>query len=197
MDANSVRPFVFEGLSTVRVVIEDGKPLFAARDICDVLGLVWKGSDSTGPLGALDEDEKGVRTLDTPGGPQHVAIVTESGLYAMVFRSRKEKAKRFRRWVTEEVLPAIRRTGSYAAAPAPQEGEVIPPGADGRRFPEWTAEDMRSRKGIVDMYRMTFGGAAAQWIMPQLGFPVPPPQFIDRGRQYSLFPLPKDPSRNG
>lgn len=180
----NVRPFVFEGLSTVRVVIEADKPLFVAKDLCDVLGIVWKGSDSTGPLGALDDDEKAVRTVDTPGGRQELVVVSESGLYAMVFRSRKEKAKRFRRWVTEEVLPTIRRTGSYTAPQA----EIIPPGGDGRPFPQWTAEDMRSRSKIVDMYRLTFGTPAAQWIMPQLGFPVPPRQFIAHDRQFNLFP---------
>lgn len=185
-----MQPFLFEGMATVRVVVEADKPLFVARDVCDVLGIVWKGSDSTGPLGALDDDEKGVRTLDTAGGRQELAVVSESGLYAMIFRSRKERAKRFRRWVTEEVLPSIRRTGGYAAsasAPAAHHGEIIPPGGDGRRFPEWTTDELRTRRGIVDMYRLTFGGAAAQWIMPQLGFPVPPPQLIERRRQLDLF----------
>ena len=64
----------------------------------------------------MDDDEKGVNTIDTPGGKQEISIVSESGLYALIFKSRRPEAKKFRRWVTSEVLPAIRKTGSYSAA---------------------------------------------------------------------------------
>ena len=69
----------------------------------------------------LDDDERGTATVRTPGGEQQVSIVSESGFYSLVLRSRKPEAKAFRRWVTHEVLPAIRKTGGYgsAAVPAP------------------------------------------------------------------------------
>jgi hypothetical protein len=65
-------------------------------------------------LDRLDEDEKGVSSIDTLGGKQDMAVVNESGLYALILGSRKPEAKRFKRWVTHEVLPSIRKTGTYA-----------------------------------------------------------------------------------
>lgn len=95
----------------VRVAVADpDHPEWVARDVCDALEL--RGND---PLGHLDDDEKGSCTVGTPGGPQEMATVTEAGLYSLILRSRKPAAKSFRRWVTHEVLPSIRRTGSYGA----------------------------------------------------------------------------------
>lgn len=93
----------------VRTFEIDGEPWFVLADICAVL-------DITNPRNVaarLDEDEKGVRPLDTPGGVQSVTIVNESGMYQVVLRSDKPEAKQFRWWVTHEVLPSIRRTGAY------------------------------------------------------------------------------------
>ncbi|WP_240911582.1 BRO-N domain-containing protein [Paludisphaera soli] len=70
------------------------------------------GSEKTGDLG-LDDDEKGIRIVDTPGGPQEMLCVNESGLYSLIFKSRKAEARRFKRWVCHEVLPSIRRYGAY------------------------------------------------------------------------------------
>ena len=79
--------------------------------MCDILGL----ADTHTALRALDEDEKGRQTLPTLGGAQNMGVVSESGLYALIFRSNKPEAKKFRKWVTSEVLPEIRRTGLYVA----------------------------------------------------------------------------------
>lgn len=100
----------------VRVMLRDGQPWFVAADVCRVL----EHSNSRMACEGLDEDEKGVSTTDTLGGPQKMTIISESGLYALVFKSRKAEAKKFRRWVTSEVLPAIRQTGRYAV---PVDGE--------------------------------------------------------------------------
>lgn len=181
----NVMPFLFDGQQLLRGFALAGEPWFVGADACAILG----HRNHRQALSRLEADEKGVHTLDTPGGPQEVTIISEPGLYRLTFTSRVDGADRFKRWLAHEVLPAIRRTGSYAAPSAARDGEVIPPGADGRPFPHWTAEDLRSRRGIVDMYRMTYGGAAAQWIMPQLGFPEPPPHLIDRRRQLT-FPFP-------
>jgi len=88
----------------------DGEPWFAAADICRALGI---GNVSMATSG-LDGDEKGITTTDTLGGRQQIVMVTESGLYAIAFQSRKPEAKEFRKWVTSEVLPALRKTGSYS-----------------------------------------------------------------------------------
>ncbi len=83
---------------------------FIAADLCSCLG-IRNPSDA---LSRLDDDEKGLGSTETLKGQQSLATVNESGLYALVLSSRKPEAKRFKRWITHEVLPAIRRTGSYA-----------------------------------------------------------------------------------
>lgn len=98
----------------VRIVLVDGEPQFVARDICTAIEL----QNMSMALARLDDDEKGVNSIDTPGGPQQMVTITESGLYSLVLRSDKKAAAKFRRWVTHKVLPEIRRTGSYSHHPA-------------------------------------------------------------------------------
>lgn len=105
---NDVTTFNFRS-HNVRTVLKDGEPWFVAKDVCDVLNL----SDTSMTLQSLDDDEKGTSTVCTLGGNQTMLTVNESGLYALVFKSRKPQAKEFRKWVTAEVLPALRKTGKY------------------------------------------------------------------------------------
>ena len=100
----------------VRTVLKDGEPWFVAKDVCDVLEI----TNSRDAVAGLDEDEKGVGITDTLGGKQSLVTISESGLYALIFKSRKPEAKAFRKWVTSEVLPALRKTGRYEIAPAPK-----------------------------------------------------------------------------
>ncbi len=99
----------------------DGQPWFVAKDVCDSLG-IGKYRDA---LSRLDDDERGSVLVDTPGGPQTVGTVSEAGFYKLVMRSRKPEAKAFQRWVTHEVLPAIRRTGGYMVAKQDETPEEI------------------------------------------------------------------------
>lgn len=101
---------------------EQGEPWFVAKDVCAILGL----SNPRTSLALLDEDEKGVHTMDTPGGKQELTTVNESGLYSLILRSRKPEAKAFKRWVTSEVLPSIRKHGMYAT-PATIEDMIANP----------------------------------------------------------------------
>lgn len=94
----------------IRTVTKDGEPWFVAKDITDVLGL----GDRTMAVQNLEESEKGKTDVGTLGGVQSMIIVNESGMYALIFKSRKKEAKAFRSWVTGTVLPAIRKTGSYS-----------------------------------------------------------------------------------
>lgn len=96
----------------VRVTMREGQPWFSAADVCRVLEL----SNPSMACKPLDEDEKGISTAYTLGGHQKLLAVSESGLYALVFQSRKPQAKAFRKWVTAEVLPAIRQHGYYTRA---------------------------------------------------------------------------------
>jgi len=102
-------PFCFDEAMVRTVVREDG-PWFVARDVCNVLEL----EHITNALSSLDEDELTVELLQSGGQRREMKLISESGLYALVFKSRKPQAKAFRRWVTHEVLPAIRKTGSYS-----------------------------------------------------------------------------------
>jgi anti-repressor protein len=106
--------FSFEG-APVRIVMRDGEPWFVLADVCAVLGI---GNPSMA-ADKLDADEKGISTVDTPGGPQEMVVVSESGLYVQALTSRKAGAKRFRKWITGTVIPTIRRTGSYGTPAAP------------------------------------------------------------------------------
>ena len=109
MDTNQITPFNFHD-ETVRVLTDErDEPWFIAKDVCAVLEI---GNPSQA-LTNLDDDEKGITTTDTLGGPQKTVTVSESGFYRLVLRSRKPVAKEFQRWVTHEVLPQIRRTGGY------------------------------------------------------------------------------------
>lgn len=95
-------------------VDEDGTPWFVAQDVCDVLGI----KNTSRALDGLDPDERGLHIVNTPSSPQEMGIVSESGLYSLVLRSRKPEAKAFKRWITHEVLPSIRKTGGYGQTTA-------------------------------------------------------------------------------
>ena len=98
----------FKGQS-VRIVEVEGEHRFVLSDLCGALGLKQPARVAQ----RLDEDEKGVTSVHTPGGVQQMLTVNESGLYAVILRSDKPVAREFRKWVTNEVLPSIRKTGSY------------------------------------------------------------------------------------
>jgi|GEM_PF-555568 len=109
MNDNLPQIFNFEG-SSVRVILDErGKPWFVAGDVATILGYHL----TTNATRILDEDEKGIRNVNTSGGSQKLAIINESGLYSLTFSSRKAEAKKFKKWVTSDVLPTIRETGSY------------------------------------------------------------------------------------
>lgn len=93
----------------IRVQVINQEPWFVAKDVCDALTI----GNSRDAITRLDDDEKGVSVVPTPSGEQPMNIVNESGMYNLIFQSRKPEAKAFRKWVTSEVLPAIRKTGRY------------------------------------------------------------------------------------
>ena len=113
--------FQYKAGQMVRTLVVDGEPGFIAVDVCAILSI----RNSRDAIARLDDDEKGVASTDTLGGAQEMAYVTESGLYSLVFTSRKQEAKAFKRWVTSEVLPAIRKTGSYSTAPSLSGAELL------------------------------------------------------------------------
>ncbi len=118
---NDIAVFTFAS-AELRTTVVDGEPWFVAADVCRILGL----GNTTMALRALDDDEKGLNPIETPGGMQQLNTVSESGLYALVVRSDKPNAKPFRKWVTSEVLPAIRKTGRYDVAPVSDSAVALP-----------------------------------------------------------------------
>lgn len=108
---NEIQTFNYNS-NEVRTIQRDGEPWFVLRDVCGVLALGTPAKVAE----RLDEDEKGVSQIHTPGGDQSMTIINESGLYNVILRSDKPEAKPFRKWVTSDVLPTIRRHGMYATA---------------------------------------------------------------------------------
>lgn len=109
---NALQTWTNDELGTILTVTIENEPVFLAKDVAAILGYK-KTNDMTK---RLDDDEKGATICRTLGGNQKLAVITESGLYHAIFMSRLDAAKNFRRWVTEEVLPQIRRTGSFRNA---------------------------------------------------------------------------------
>lgn len=121
--------FSFESNCNIRAVMVDGNPWFVAADVCSAIGI----KHSASAMRSLDDDEKGVHSMHTPGGHQDFTIISESGLYTLILRCRDAVTPgtipyRFRKWVTSEVLPQIRRTGRYVReelSPADKAQKVV------------------------------------------------------------------------
>ncbi len=102
------------GLNKVRTVIKDGEPWFVLKDVCDVLEI----NNSRNVQERLDEEEKNtVCIMDGNRGNPNTTIINESGLYSVILLSRKPEARKFKKWITHEVLPSIRKTGAYIQTP--------------------------------------------------------------------------------
>lgn len=121
---NELKIFENEQFGQIRVIERDGEPWFALKDVCETFG----DTNYRRIAARLDDDEKGVSQIATPGGAQNMTIVNEPGLYSALFTMQPEKArgvsdeyienrikqlKAFKRWITHEVIPSIRKTGSY------------------------------------------------------------------------------------
>ena len=152
---NDIQVFDFED-NAVRVVDIDGEPWFVAADVCRVLAL----TNTSEAVKCLDDDEQSKYCLGS-GGSDRV-IINESGLYNLIFRSRKPEAKKFRKWVTAEVLPSIRKTGAYVA-PAARDDDCASGALEDGTLTQWV--------GIVREARLLFGKAAARAVWAQTPLP--------------------------
>lgn len=112
MNANTnyvTKEFLFND-QQVRTVVRDGEPWFVGKDVADILGY----SDTAQAVRKrIDDEDKGVVEMTTPGGKQNMVVINESGLYSLILSSKLPTAKAFKRWVTSEVLPTIRKHGAY------------------------------------------------------------------------------------
>lgn len=159
---SAVKTFVFdadEEPRPLRMVLRDGEPWFVAKDVCAALGV----RDTSQAVEPLDDDEKGTCLTRTLGGEQEMLIVSESGLYTLILRSRQATtagtlAHRFRRWVTGEVIPSIRRTGQYAPDPAA----------------ETPLHEINTKARLVEIAIKLGGKAAGRALWRDLGLPDVP-----------------------
>jgi prophage antirepressor-like protein len=126
---NDVQVFSNSEFGNIRTVTVNGEPWFVGKDIAEALGYGKGKSLNNAVASHVDDEDKGVTEMMTPGGKQNLIIINESGLYSLILSSKLPNAKKFKRWVTSEVLPAIRKTGHYEApgyAPkATSIGEVV------------------------------------------------------------------------
>lgn len=155
-----IQNFAFEE-HLVRVVERDGRPWFVGKDVCASLEIAKHHQ----ALEALDLDERGTSTVGTPGGEQTVTIISEPGVYRLVFRSRKPEAERFKRWLAHDVLPQLRKTGSFAAA-------SDTPAAS---RPDAGESDPLYKLNVVREARLIFGADRARGLWVTLGLPMLPP----------------------
>lgn len=118
---NDVTIFRKDEFGAVRAVTLDGEPWFVAADVCRALGL----GNSSMAISKLDEDERTLISIEGASNGLPVNAVNEPGLYSLVLGSRKPEAKAFKRWITHEVIPAIRKTGGYIAAKPDETPEEI------------------------------------------------------------------------
>lgn len=113
---NEIQIFNSEEFGEIRTVMIDGEPWFVAKDVAIILN--YKDTASAARRNVDIEDKRG-GLVDTPSGKQEMLMVNESGLYSLIFGSKLESAKRFKKWVTSEVLPQIRKTGTYGKPQIP------------------------------------------------------------------------------
>ena len=118
--SSDVKLFEKEEFGKVRVVMQDEDPWFVAKDVCGCLGL-----DTSNLSKMLDEDELSTYPVQYTDQVRNLSVVSEPGLYSLILRSRKPEAKAFKRWVTHEVIPSIRKTGGYLATKPDDTPEVI------------------------------------------------------------------------
>jgi len=119
---NELTIFNNEEFGEIRTVEIDGEPWFVGKDIATALGY----SDTSDAIKRhIDEEDKLTRCFTDSGQSRQMYVINESGVYALVFGSKLESAKRFKHWITSEVLPQIRKTGSYAVAKTPTEMLVL------------------------------------------------------------------------
>jgi prophage antirepressor-like protein len=169
----SILIFDYEETS-VRSVVIDGKPWFVGKDVCRCLEI----ADHHQAIERLADDERGRYSVPTPSGSQDIKIVSEPGVYRLVFTSRTASAERFKRWIAHEVLPAIRKTGQFGISAQQISDDPI----DDSAF-----DDLRKSAPILREWRLLYGKVAAR----RLALRLPIPQVVvdemaaDDGDEYT------------
>lgn len=148
----------------IRIVERDGEPWFVGKDIAAALG--YK-EPSKAAREKVDPEDRGVSKIDTPSGTQEMTIINESGVYSLIFSSKLEKAQQFKRWVTAEVLPAIRKTGGYLTPAAEEKLEAM----------------LTEFRKLADRVTALEDAATDPFAFPVPALPAPPPKDAEPDRQ--------------
>jgi hypothetical protein len=159
-------PHIFED-NLVRVVIRDDQPWFVGKDVCNVLSI----AKAHQALDRLDDDERGTYNVSTPGGEQTMIVVSEPGVFRLIFTSRKAEAERFKRWLAHDVLPALRRNGHYAMPGARDAGAA---GGDPFGITAESITLVKTRLDLVAECRKLHGHERARALWQALGLPLAP-----------------------
>lgn len=155
---SNIIPFNYESQQIRLIQDEQGEPWWIAKDVCDVLELTNVAMAVKG----LDDDEKGVSKVYTLGGEQELLTINEPGLYTLIIRSNKPDAKKFKRWITHEVLPSIRKTGKYEID-RPSEIDLIIKSAKALKKIEFKQSDHDNRLSILEAKSHQNSGQTGYW----------------------------------
>lgn len=154
---NKIQIFSNTEFGKMRTVMIDGEPWFVGKDVAEALGYGNGNSKSKSIANAIkdhvDAEDKGVTKMMTPGGTQQVTIINESGLYSLILSSKLPSAKRFKRWITSEVLPTLRKNGTYTLAAAEENIEAPKPKSRATR--PLTSDDYLKAADIISRCRNT------------------------------------------
>lgn len=173
---NALQIFGNEQFGEIRAIEIDGDPWFVGKDVASALG--YKDTVSALKTHVDDEDKRGWR-ITTPSGEQEMTIINESGTYALIFGSKLKKAKDFKRWVTAEVLPTLRKTGTYSI----DKVEPFPPNVSLSGLSNHIETLRRVMLESGDTPQAVRGMVV--YTLKSLSVPVPPP--LEQPAQLNLF----------
>lgn len=185
-----IRPFIFEGHKAIRVVdLNDEKLWMVGKDVAEALG--YKDTAKAVATHCKHGRPLGVGESPTPLDPQTV-IIPEGDVYRLVLRSKLPAASRLEAWIADEVLPTLRRTGSYTMPGAPQQGMVDPVPMRLSQDPAWAAwlalpaEERRVRQRDMLIAKQAGGTAMMRWAMWNSGYPIPPHYLLGVREQFEM-----------
>lgn len=165
METTVVQTFINEEFGEIRTVIINGEICFVVADACKILDI----KNPSQAIANFPDDEKGICTIYTLGGPQQMNVVTEPGLYRLIFMSRKPNAKKFQRWTFHEVLPSIRQTGGYSV----NGNSYFPPELSER----WA--NIKTAEVFTKAARLTSNSNFREHLIQQAYFTITGTNFID------------------
>lgn len=149
---NNIQVFNNDQFGQVRTVLINGEIHFVGKDVATALGYAEGKSLANAIANHVDDDDKGVTEMMTPGGKQQMVTINESGLYALILSSKMPKAKAFKHWVTHDVIPSIRKTGSYSANVPQSFAEALQLAADQQRQIEQQQKQLAEQKPKVEFF---------------------------------------------